>query len=291
MKGIDEKVDKVLEAVDGTKTTQHHKMRHTKKLLGLPIGTAMLYIGAIMVGAALVSLLFGTYYGVMTGDVELNGIEQPTNGLKFDTTNLLSETTSIPMDITTLSAGDSESVAHTISCTDGVWEITFDSENIYTNPTDPFYGFYFDILQGGVSILGDSIIVNPTTPQTITFSYALDPMFAITLNDMTFDLTVTVTAPEGPEANPDSNTGYHGGSHSFPVYVLANDIDHAAGGLTITDAHMTSPSGGSCSIQGTFPNQYVVCSMDGSADPLTFEYTIQDSNGNIASSTITTYWD
>lgn len=278
------KEKKILDAVGETKTTQFHRLRHTKKLMGLPVGTLALYVSAFLVGAVLISAFFTTYYATMTGDVEVNGIAQPPGPLTFDTTNLLTETTSLPMDITDLTAGDSESYTHTLASTNGQWDVTFVSNNQYTDPLDEFFGFSFDITDmSDDSILDEGLVLTDEGQKQCKFVYALDPLFLLTPNALPFDLALTFSAHTNlnPIASDDVGNMVETTTGMFAnMQVLSNDIDPEGHGLTILTAVFVSgtPDWHFSGVGGTYPNQYLII-QKGAGTQGVFDYTISDMHG------------
>jgi len=226
------------------------KIRKTK-FLGVPIGTlVVLVIAGITISGVLV---ISEWYGTMTGDVDLDG-QYPESEILLDGVMIDSETTVMPMDITSMFAGDSESYPHTIEVTSSFCRgdyvmVSWDASAV-TSFTEEheFFGFYFDIDVDDVDVTNDPLFLVPGDPATtFDFNYELDPLFAQTESDLPFDLlcTMVATANLAPVV-PEHQTLLIPGD-TTTVYTLddlgvSDDIHGDL--LEITDAHLTGGADG-----------------------------------------------
>ena len=270
------KEDRVLKAVviGMNKPTRYH-MKKSKHLLK-GSGLLVLLISGLLVSGSLF-VLYGIYTGTQEGDLELTGV---TSDLSFDGESMTSECFSVPMDVTSMNAGDSFVFEHSVMATDGCdWELTFDASDVVGFPVETeFFGFYFDILDDeSVSIIDGNTLVRAGHPVTlIDFSYNLDPLFLDTVNSLPYSVDVILTqhVDVAPVAVDDEATMVHDGYED--VFVLDNDFDFEGGDLEIIDVEVVASV--ATEIAGTYPNQYIILHTGGIG---TFEidYTIEDDTG------------
>jgi hypothetical protein len=223
---IDRRVDAVLSA--SRQVTTRAKRSHTKGLLKRsPFALILMVVG--ISGAVLLGSLFSVFFVSMKGDVELIGNPQPL--FAWDGTPFTTEMLSVPLDITTISAGQVGDAPHEIENRDnGAWKITFNTENVtFTDPMDPYYGFYFSISDFTVNyepVAAENLIICPGDIAGFTFNYALDPEFVDIEVPLDFDVTVKIErfdlqAPVGVDDGPVVVII----NHPVLVDVLQNDID------------------------------------------------------------------
>lgn len=156
--------------------TQKKRRWHSRKLLGMPVGMLIMTIGAVLVGAVLISGF--TWFGaIVETDITTSGVE----GSMFYIDDVLVTTQTgfdLGDDVTgVMLAGDNSSFVHKFYSDpqDGNWSITIDTSDMsyfMDNPEHKYYGFYFFTDQDN-----NEFTVMAGETKNVTFYYVLDPEF------------------------------------------------------------------------------------------------------------------
>lgn len=237
---------------------------------------------AVAIGSSSLFVLYGSYNGQQKGNVVMNGIQ---SDILFDSVRMSSQEFSIPMDITELTNGDSETFIHefeVLGTSSYDYDIMFDYSNmsdIFTDPLNEFYGFGFDIQVSNISILDSVTVVRSGESISMDFIYSLDSMFMDTIEDLPYEINVMIVehVPLPPIANFDSVT--YPSDSAFDYMVLDNDLCPEGGDLELIS--FVDIGDMDIFISGTYPNQFLrVWLADPSPTPAgtyTSTYTIESS--------------
>lgn len=282
---IEKKVDALLEHKN-MKQVNKQKHRTRRIFKGLPIGIIVLLIGGLIALGAILTL-YSTYTGSQTGSLELSGV---TNDWLWDGNGLTTETFTIPMDLTELSHGESETYTHTIEALagNGDLDISFDysaMSDVFTNPSNEWYGFYFDITSDSdVSIINETTYVKAGNPaMTIKFVYSLDDDFLDTDNLLSYDLDVIIEEhiDQPPDTEPDSITIDHNAGSASTLNVFTNDEGDPEGDTVFISAVSlgTGSSPMTIDILDAYAGTVSIHPHGCSTGTVTMTYTVMEENG------------
>lgn len=224
---IETKVDNLIGNRLSKASVNHKKKRNTIKALK---GNLFL-LGVVLIGLTLASgslfILYSSYHGKMQGNINMNGIESK---LLFDSVRLTTQDFEIPMDITELTNGDSETFVHTFEIeSDSMfdYDLSFDYSNmsdIFLDPENPFYGFEFDVQVDSVSILDTVTTVEAGTILSMDFIYTLHEDFMNTIEDLPFELEVILTETLPPVITANDDSYSMAPDTAFDCYAMDNDV-------------------------------------------------------------------
>lgn len=183
MNEIERKVDELLGL-----NTKKSKKKKIVNIFGrvMPLSTFIMITTSLIVGAIVITQLYGTYLISIDGSFEIHGLEQPTTGLFYDSVEIenIGETIITTMDVTNISGvgGYDELFSHTWECTDinRNYKITYDDSAIQnligSDPNGVWFGFDFLVEQSGSPIT--EITVNGGAGvSTVDHHYIVDPEF------------------------------------------------------------------------------------------------------------------
>lgn len=269
-------IENIVDALPSTNAGGNNtrpKFKRTKFLGKLsPLGITLFAV-AIAAGV-LISSFFTVYYVQMSGQLDVTGSEAPLFYWD-DTVPFVGDTCARQIDITEMTAGDTEAFPHNILNADsGLWKITFDlSEVTFTDPMDPAYGFYFSISDyavNGVPCDLGHLVISPGQKATFNYNYEIDAEMVTPDDPIDFQVVASIDpyvefidaiADSIPLVSPEQD-----------LHVLTNDITDLGchissvnGAGLPSDTHVTIDAGG----------QFVHLSTGGTGPkPWTFTYTI-----------------
>jgi len=275
----------------------------SKRLLKLvPLPTVVLVAG-LLVGAVLLGTIFSLYSGNQAGNIEVEGID---SAIIWDGVPVTMESWAIPLDEfseSKLVAGEVETFTHTLEVTNSFIPpdgynalLSFDyssMDSIFTDPDDPHYGYYLEILDDSDTSIKDeeTLILSGSAPFTIKIVHELDSDFIDTDELLPFDLEVLISG--APNCAPIGAvlTGYAWSFDSVNVFDIPTICDDEnINAIDITSVSLSSDTSGQCSVQiiGTYPNEEIELTTGHAAsDPIVIDFTVEDEYGLSGSGSIT----
>ena len=151
----------------------------------VPVPVIALVIGSLLVTAALVTLLYGTYHVALTSEVDINGATQEYCQLKYDGTLITTALDEQNIPITdssppTLNSGDSFSDVHTWTNDDDVrdYQIIIDDTTMpdMSTTSSLWYGVELTYLDGS-DVEITKIDLDALSSKDIKYHYEIDELF------------------------------------------------------------------------------------------------------------------
>lgn len=187
------------------------------KLFGRIISAKLLVllVFGLLVSGALITVLWQTHVFSIQGDIDLEGLDQPTTGLLYDSSQILNTatTTITTMDFAVLTNGDDETATHTWESTGGYdYLIEYNYDNMpleYIDTEDEWYGFEFYVEDSLGTENLDWYILDGAGSSTVYHHYILDALFEdYDTSDFPFYLEADITR----------GTMYDLADHCYPIY-------------------------------------------------------------------------